>query len=107
MKRVDKFIFFFSTFLFIVSAINSQAAGDPQLYTNEDLAPYENQYQSEKGFTEQSKKEGKHRKASGRVRHVDQQGIGFGQQFIAFCVIDPRPSLGGLSPRFAGLANNP
>lgn len=67
-------LYFISTFLFIFFAISSKvSAGDPQLYTNEDLERYERQYQSEKEFTAQSKKDGKLRKASGRVRHVDQQ----------------------------------
>ena len=73
MNRGDKFTFF-GFLLFISFALNPQVrAGDSQVYTNEDLEPYVRQYESEDKFTRPSEKDGKHGKASGRVRHVDQQ----------------------------------
>jgi hypothetical protein len=73
MTQADK-CRFYSTFLFIVIAISSQvSAGDTQVFTNHDLEPYERQYESEKKVPVQDKQTGKHSKAYGRVRHVDQQ----------------------------------
>ena len=74
MKRVDKYSFFFSALIFIFLLIGSWASGDEtRVYTNEDLGPYESQYESEKKITAQGKHREKHRKTAGRHRHVDEQ----------------------------------
>lgn len=74
MRGIDKYSFFFGAFILIIFMICSGASGDDtRVYTNDDLEPYERQYEPEKQITPYGKHREKYRKTPSRRRHVDQQ----------------------------------